>query len=172
METEAGWKVQLIHSPPTLTCLACTFCRQALRKQRRPHSSSGAKGAGTSSRAAETDVSPRFFFLLLPRPSERLRTLSSPLFTNKRLAEINHYFVLISLRLVYGGAISFLIKTNCLSLTSTEFFLQLSDKNKHVLVAPSPRPRLPRWRPRTLALVWESSTCEKTFQSPDETESG
>lgn len=32
------------------------------------------------------------------------------------------------------GAISFLIKTNCLSLTSTEFFLQLSDKNKYVLI--------------------------------------
>ena len=32
------------------------------------------------------------------------------------------------------GAISFLIKTNCLSLTSTEFYLQLSDKNKYVLI--------------------------------------
>lgn len=32
------------------------------------------------------------------------------------------------------GAISFLIKTNCLSLTSTEFFLQLSDENKYVLI--------------------------------------
>lgn len=32
------------------------------------------------------------------------------------------------------GAIKFLIKTNCLSLTSTEFFPQLSDKNKYVLI--------------------------------------
>ncbi len=40
------------------------------------------------------------------------------------------------------GAISFLIKTNCLSLTSTEFFLQLSDKNKYVLIFPSRCPSL------------------------------
>lgn len=32
------------------------------------------------------------------------------------------------------GAISFLIKTNCFSLTSTAFVLQLSDKNKYVLI--------------------------------------
>lgn len=40
------------------------------------------------------------------------------------------------------GAISFLIKTNCLSLTSTEFFLQLSDKNKYVFILPSRSPSL------------------------------
>lgn len=41
------------------------------------------------------------------------------------------------------GAISFLIKTNCLSLTSTEFFLQLADKNKYVLIFSSRSPSLP-----------------------------
>lgn len=57
------------------------------------------------------------------------------------LTEINHCFVWYRC-IACWGAIKFLIKTNCLSLTSIEFFLQLSDKNKYVLLE-NPLPLLP-----------------------------
>lgn len=139
-------KVQLMHSPPTLTCLVRTF-----RRTNRGAPTVHLVRLEQQHPSVQPNPSPFLLLLLFLSPGRRIDCARFPLLINKRFSEINHYFVLISRRLLYGGAISYLIKTNCLSLTSTEFFLQLSDINKYVLVAPSPSP--PSLRPRKIALT-------------------